>query len=100
MQTIDPTAVAAIEGAYILDVREQDEYDAAHAPGVTLVPLGELMQRVDEVPTDRPVYVMCHSGGRSARATQYLEQQGVDAINIDGGITAWHGAGLPVEAGR
>ena len=67
--------------------------------GTHHIPLAALAERLDEVPRDRTVYVMCALGGRSARATQYLSAQGVDAVNIDGGITEWHRAGLPVTIG-
>jgi rhodanese-related sulfurtransferase len=60
--------------------------------------MGEIASRLDELP-EGTIYVLCHSGGRSARVTQFLEQQGYDAVNIDGGITAWEAAGLPVERG-
>ncbi|MBN9607067.1 MAG: rhodanese-like domain-containing protein [Actinomycetales bacterium] len=97
MDSISPTELAAIDGATIVDVREQDEYDAAHVPGVTLVPLSELAARWSDLPTDRTLYVMCASGGRSVQATQFLEQQGYDAVNVLGGITEWYREGLPVE---
>ena len=58
--------------------------------------LAELVERVGELPTDGTLYLMCRSGARSAQATAYLEQQGYDAVNVDGGIIAWHEAGLPV----
>ena len=63
------------------------------------IPLGSLVERLDEVPRDRTVYLMCALGGRSAQATQYLAAQGVDAVNIDGGITQWYRDGLPVVTG-
>ena len=71
----------------------------ARVEGTHHIPLGSLVERLDEVPRDRTVYVMCAVGGRSARATQYLEQQGIDAVNIDGGIAEWHRSGLPVTIG-
>ena len=96
MNSIEPAELAAIEGAVIIDVRQPEEYDAAHVEGVTLVPLGELVERMGELPTDGTLYLMCRSGARSAQATAYLEQQGYDAVNVDGGIIAWHEAGLPI----
>ena len=89
-------ADAAIEaltaGEYLLDVREQHEWDEAHAPGATLIPLSELNDRVDEVPTDRPVLVVCHSGMRSMRATAALRRAGLRAVNVEGGMLAWRDA--------
>jgi queuine tRNA-ribosyltransferase len=99
MKTISPADAHATTDAFILDVREDDERAQARVDGTHHIPLGSLVERVDEVPRDRTVYVMCALGGRSARATQYLEAQGVDAVNIDGGITEWHRAGLPVTIG-
>lgn len=83
-------------GALLLDVREQEEWDAGHAPDAVHVPLHDVPARLAELPTDRPVDVVCHYGGRSAQATAWLLQQGVDARNVDGGMDAWERAGLPV----
>ncbi|WP_423924164.1 rhodanese-like domain-containing protein [Frigoribacterium sp. 2-23] len=86
-------AVALVhDGTYLLDVREQDEWDAGHAPQATLVPLSELAQRQDEIPTDAQVLVVCHSGMRSLRATAALRAAGVDAVNVAGGMIAWRDA--------
>jgi len=57
--------------------------------------MSTLPEHLDELP-EGTVYVLCHSGGRSAKVTAYLEQQGYDAVNVSGGITAWQAAGLPV----
>jgi rhodanese-related sulfurtransferase len=83
-------------GTVLLDVREQDEWDAGHAPGAVHIPLGELPDRVGELPGDAQLMVVCHSGGRSARATAWLSQGGYDAVNLDGGMVDWARAGLPV----
>jgi rhodanese-related sulfurtransferase len=96
MEQATPAAVHAIADAHILDVREPDEVAKARVDGSQHIPLGALMDRLDEVPRDRTVYVMCHVGGRSAQATQYLEAQGIEAVNITGGIVEWYQAGLPV----
>jgi rhodanese-related sulfurtransferase len=87
------------EGAYVLDVRQPDEYEAGHVPGAVLVPLDQLEARRAEVPTDRPVLVICKSGGRSAKAVQHLAPLGVDATNVAGGTMAWIDAGNPVVEG-
>ena len=86
-------------GAPLVDVREPDEWEEFRAPGAQLVPLGELVERVDEVPTDGTVYVICKTGGRSAKAVELLRAQGVDAVNVAGGSLAWREAGHPVESG-
>jgi rhodanese-related sulfurtransferase len=99
MRSTTPNDVNAIADAVILDVREPSELEQARIEGTLDIPLGELVERVDELPSDTTVYVLCHVGGRSAQAVQYLESRGVDAVNIDGGIVAWHRAGLPVTLG-
>ncbi len=82
--------------ALLLDVREPEEWVAGHAPGAQHIPLGDLPARVGEVPHDRQVVAVCRSGGRSAGATGWLAEQGYDAINLDGGMTAWSAAGRPM----
>jgi rhodanese-related sulfurtransferase len=84
--------------AVILDVREQDEWDAGHAPSAVHIPLGELPTRLDELPdTDNgTLAVTCRGGGRSSRAVAWLSQQGFDVANLDGGMKGWHASGKPV----
>ena len=76
-------------GAQILDVRELDEWNEGRISGSRLMPLGEVIERTDEISTNEPVYVICRSGVRSASACEYLRTQGVDAVNVAGGILAW-----------
>ncbi len=96
VQTV--AAVKDLENVLVLDVREQWEYDEGHIPGVTLIPMGEVQSRLDEIPTDQPVILTCRSGNRSGQVTEYLRQQGYDNVhNMEGGILAWEAAGLPVE---
>ncbi|WP_285777551.1 rhodanese-like domain-containing protein [Microtetraspora sp. NBRC 13810] len=85
---------AVPEGAFLLDVREDDEWQAGRAPGATHIPLGQLQQRVDEVPKDGPVYVVCRAGGRSAQATRWLNHVGWEAFNVEGGMQSWAASGL------
>ena len=81
--------------ALLLDVREDDEWAAGHIDGATHIPMSGLMGRVDEVPKDREVVVVCKVGGRSAQVTAFLRQRGWDNVsNLDGGVAAW------VQAGR
>ena len=80
-------------GLVVLDVREDDEWASGHVDGAIHIPLGDLPARADEVPADGQVLVYCHAGGRSARATAFLQQRGVDAVNLAGGVIAWHQAG-------
>ncbi len=84
--------------AALLDVREADEWAAGHAPGARHLPMSEFTARLDELPDDDPLYVVCRSGGRSARVVQYLAAQGHNAVNVDGGMQAWAAGGRPVEA--
>lgn len=82
----------------VLDVREPWEYEQGHVPGVTLIPLGELETRADELPDDAPIYIICRSGNRSVTASNILLEAGFSDIrNVQGGILAWQQAGLPVE---
>lgn len=84
------------ESAVVLDVREQDEWDAGHAERAQHLPLPELAARYGEVAIDEQVYVVCRSGGRSSRAAEWLNQNGFEAINVAGGMGAWQEAGLPL----
>ncbi|HEV7171610.1 rhodanese-like domain-containing protein [Pedococcus sp.] len=88
------------DDAVVLDVREQDEWDAGHAPGAVHIPLGELPSRLDELPDSdtAPLAVACRGGGRSARAVAWLSQQGFDVANLDGGMKAWESAGKQLVA--
>jgi len=81
-------------GTLLLDVREDDEWEAGHAPGATHTALSKL--RPDAIPTDAKVLCVCRSGGRSGCATDALRAAGIDATNIAGGMNAWAAAGLPV----
>jgi rhodanese-related sulfurtransferase len=74
----------------VLDVREPWEIDIVSIGGALTIPLGEITRRVDELPRDRSIAVICHHGGRSAQATAWLRNQGFDrATNVAGGIDAW-----------
>lgn len=81
---------AADELWQLLDVREPWELDVARIDGALTIPMAELQDRIDELDTTRPVAVLCHSGGRSARVAAYLVQCGFPRVaNIEGGIDAW-----------
>jgi thioredoxin 1 len=84
---------------FLLDVREPSEYKSARIRGATLIPLNQLQKRAAEVPTDREIIVVCQSGSRSGMATDALRKVGLNALNLDGGLSAWMRAGLPVERG-
>jgi rhodanese-related sulfurtransferase len=87
-------------GAYILDVREPSEWAAGHIPDATLIPLGELVSRVNEVPRDRQVVVVCRSGNRSAQGREVLLGAGYPAVtSMAGGMNDWAAAGYPTTTG-
>lgn len=96
---VDRLDVARGEGVPVIDVRQPDEYDAAHVPGARLIPLAEVAARLREVPSDGTVYVICQTGARSARATDFLRRQGIDAHNVAGGTKAWIESGRTVARG-
>lgn len=78
------------EALVLLDVREPDEIATAALPGATLIPMGEIPARYAELPSDRPIVVLCHAGSRSARVAQFLNDNGYpNAVNLAGGIDAW-----------
>lgn len=89
------------DGAFLLDVREDDEWAAGHADGALHIPMGQVVLRFGEITeraADRRVHVLCKVGGRSAQVTAYLVQQGLDAVNVDGGMQAWQSAGRPLTS--
>ena len=83
-------------GAFLLDVREDDEWTAGHAPDAVHIRLRELGGHADELPRDREVYVICRSGNRSAYAALALAGGGLNAVNVADGMTGWAVAGRPM----
>ena len=83
-------------GAFLLDVREDDEWVAGHAPDAVHVRLGELGARAAELPRDREIYVICRTGNRSAYVVQALAGGGLTAVNVADGMTGWAVAGRPM----
>lgn len=87
-------------GAFILDVREPEEWNESHIPGATLIPLGELASRVNEVPKDRQVVVVCRSGNRSQQGRDILLAAGFEQVtSMAGGIKQWTAAGFETVSG-
>ncbi len=84
--------------ALVVDVREAREYRPGHVPGAQNLPLSVLPARLPELPKDRPVYVICQAGGRSAQATELMRAVGIDATSVTGGTGAWIESGRPVAA--
>jgi rhodanese-related sulfurtransferase len=96
---LDDLATAIDDGAVVIDVRNPDEYVQVRIPGVRLIPLPELGQRLHEIPKDERVYVVCAVGGRSLNAAKALNQAGFDTVSVAGGTKAWAAEGRPVESG-
>jgi len=87
-------------GAFILDVREPDEWNESHIPGATLIPLGELASRVNEVPKDQEIVVVCRSGNRSQSGRDILLSAGFTKVtSMAGGINQWKTLGLETVSG-
>ena len=99
--TVTPQQVNEIRNhpdVVVIDVREPWEYNEGHIPGVKLIPLGTLPNRMNEIPKDKTVILTCRSGNRSGQAFRFLREQGFDNVhNMEGGILAWEKQGLPVE---
>jgi rhodanese-related sulfurtransferase len=84
------------EDAVVLDVREDDEWVHGHIEGATHIPMGDVPARLDQVPDGDPLYVICRSGGRSARVAAWLNANGYDAVNVGDGMGHWEAAGRPM----
>lgn len=98
--TVDELARASATGAVIVDVREPEEYAAGHVAGSRLIPLATLPDRLRELPSQGPVFVICHSGRRSLMAARFLSRAaGIDARSVAGGTAAWTRSGRPLDAG-
>lgn len=102
-ETVDPLSVP--EGATLFDIREQEEWDAGHAPNARHLPaselagrVGELFEKTDGSPADddEDIYIVCRSGGRTFQVAQWLASQGIEVINVGGGMGAWIDQGLPI----
>jgi len=88
------------EGTFVLDVREQSEWDQGHIPGASLIPLGELPDRLEDIPADTEVVVVCRTGNRSATGRDILRQAGfAQTASMAGGMVQWQNAGYPVVSG-
>lgn len=84
------------DGTFFLDVRTQEEWDDYHIEGATLIPLDQLESRVDEVPRDQDIVVVCRSGNRSQAGRDILRQAGFESsTSMAGGVNAWYSAGYP-----
>jgi rhodanese-related sulfurtransferase len=97
-ENIDVAAAVELlqSGALLLDVREDDEWEAGHAPDASHIRLSEVPDKYEALAKERPIVCVCRAGGRSARAAAFLGEQGFTTYNLDGGMNAWHAADEPV----
>lgn len=96
---VKQAATLQSQGTFLLDVREPREFAEVHAKNATLIPLGQLPSRLNEIAQykNKPVEVICHSGRRSAKGAEILRNAGFTQVaNVEGGTNAWLNAGLPV----
>ena len=97
--TVDELAELIVDGIRLIDVREPSEYDEAHVPEATPIPLGTVPDNVDAFRGDGPTYVICKSGGRSMKACEFVAAEGIDVVNITGGTMAWIMSGRHTATG-
>jgi rhodanese-related sulfurtransferase len=99
--SVEQAAKLRENGAFILDVREQSEWDLFHIPGATLIPLGTLPDKLNSLPKDKTIVVYCRTGHRSASGRDILLKAGFTSVtSMAGGVTEWQSKGLPVETGK
>lgn len=87
---------AVTEDTTVLDVREDYEWDAGHIEGALHIPVDQIPARLDELDPDDDVHVICRTGGRSFRVTEWLVANGYSAVNVSGGMDAWVEASKPM----
>jgi rhodanese-related sulfurtransferase len=98
--SVSQAAALRDQGAFILDVRQPEEWSQFHIPGATLIPLGDLPNRLNEVPKDKKVVVYCRTGVRSAQGRDILRKAGYPQVtSLDGGITQWQTQGQQIATG-
>jgi rhodanese-related sulfurtransferase len=84
-------------GTFVVDVRTQQEWDEYHVPNTTLIPLDQLSNRLNEVPKDKAILVVCRSGNRSQQGRDILLSAGYNATSMAGGLKEWYAKGYPIE---
>ncbi len=98
--TVDELVAVRTAGPVpLVDVRQPEEYEAGHVPGAKLIPLADVVARVGEIPVEGPVYVICQTGSRSQRASDYFRNLDIEAYNVAGGTKAWAEAGHEIAHG-
>ena len=98
-EDLETFAAAHAEGGYVLDVREPDEYVEGRVPGAIPMPMRDIPQHVAQLPRDRTIHVICHSGNRSRAVVDYLRNQGLDAVNVSAGTAGWAARGWAMDRG-
>ena len=88
--------VLLADGALLVDVREDDEWDAGHVAAARHITLSSVPDAIDQLARERVIICVCRSGGRSTRAGQFLLEQGFDVVSLEGGMIAWQAAGAPM----
>lgn len=89
------------DGAFFLDVRESSEWDIVRIPGSVLIPLSQLQNRLDEIPTNKDIVIVCASGSRSKMALNIVRKEGFEnSSSMSGGIQLWRQLGYPIEEGK
>ena len=96
---IEQLQAALALGAKLIDVREPPEYASAHVVGAVLIPLNSVPDRIDDFRGATPTYLICRSGIRSLNACEYLAENGIEAINVAGGMLDWIDHDQPVVRG-
>lgn len=98
--TVDDLGLALSDCAPLVDVRNVDEYVGGHIPGAQLIPLHDLDDRLADLPSGRPIHIVCKSGARSTAAVKSLRERGIDAISVAGGTDGWIASGRPTRTGQ
>lgn len=93
---VDADTASTADDSVLLDVREYEEWMSGRAPDAIHIPMSQLTSRVSEIDRSKRIICICRSGSRSARVTQWLRQQGIDAVNMSGGMHAWVAADHPM----
>ena len=95
--TANELAEAIAAGAFVVDVREDWEFESGHVPSAHHVPLNSIPENLGSLPKDQRIWIVCQSGGRSMTAANYLEAQGFDVVSVAGGTGGWIASGNEVS---
>jgi rhodanese-related sulfurtransferase len=95
--SIDELEQAIAQGAFVVDVREDHEFEAGHVPQAHHIALNTVPDHLGLIPQDQQVWLICQGGVRSMKAANYLEAQGYDVVSVAGGTGAWIAAGKTVS---